>query len=95
MPPVATIGRTSREVPFVPTAEVAVSFDHHVGEEEHGLRDAQPERLRGLEADYEFEFGRLLDRQIARVCTLQDAIDVTCRLAELFRQIGTVGNEAA
>jgi hypothetical protein len=38
---------------------------------------------------------RLLNRQIARVCTLQDAIDVPCCLAELFRQISTIGDEAA
>jgi hypothetical protein len=36
-----------------------------------------------------------LNWQIAGVSALQDAIDVPCCLAELFRQIGTIGNEAA
>jgi hypothetical protein len=41
------------------------------------------------------ELGRLLDRQIARVRALQDAINVPCCLAELFRQIGAIDDEAA
>ena len=71
------------------------SFDHRIGEQQHGLRDAQPECFRGLEVDHEFEFGRPLNRQIARVRALQDAIDVACRLAEPFREIGAIGDEAA
>jgi hypothetical protein len=65
------------------------SFDHLVGEQQHGLRNVQPERLGGLEVDYEFELGRLLNRQIARVGTFQNAIDVPRCLAKLFRQIST------
>ena len=75
--------------------QIVPSFDHLVGEQQHGLRDAQPKCLRGLDVDHELELGRLLNRQIARVGALQDAIDVACRLAELFRQIGAIGDEAA
>ena len=66
------------------------SFDHLVGEQQHGLRDAQPERLRGLDVDHELELGRLLNWQIAGVSALKDAIDVPCCLAELFGEICTV-----
>jgi hypothetical protein len=75
--------------------QIVLLFDHLVNERQHGLRDAQPERLRGLDVDHELELGRLLNWQIAGVSALQDAIDVPCCLAELFRQIGTIGNEAA
>jgi hypothetical protein len=43
-------------------------LDHLVGEQQHGVRDAQPERPRGLDLDHELKLSRLLNRQIARVC---------------------------
>src|SRR5262249_601175 len=55
----------------------------------------EAENLGGLQIDYQFELGRPLNRQIAGIRTLQDAIDVPCRLAELFRQISSVSDEAA
>jgi hypothetical protein len=70
-------------------------FDHLVGEQQHRLGNAQAERLRGLDVDRELELGRLLNRQIAGISTLEDAIDVPCRLAELFRQVSSVSYEAA
>ena len=43
--------------------QIVPSFDHLVGEQQHGLRDAQPKCLRGLDVDHELELGRLLNRQ--------------------------------
>jgi hypothetical protein len=40
-------------------------FDHLVGGNEQRLRHGQTERLGGLQVDYQFKFGRLLNRQIA------------------------------
>src|SRR5438046_1156203 len=43
---------------------------------QHFLRDGQPERAGGLQVDDEVELGRLLHRQIGRLGSLQDLVDV-------------------
>ena len=64
-PPIATKLRTSREVRFVPTPEVAASFDYVVGDCEHFIWNDKAKRPGGLAVDDEIKFGWLLDRQIA------------------------------
>ena len=41
-------------------------LDHFVGEREHGPGNGEAERFGSLEVDYQFELGRLLDREFAR-----------------------------
>jgi hypothetical protein len=55
-------------------------FDHLVGTNEKRWRDGQTDRLRGLEVDYQLEFGGSLDRKVARFFALENPIDI-CRYA--------------
>jgi hypothetical protein len=41
------------------------------------LRDDKAERARGLQIDDQFEFPRLLDREVGRLGTLEDLVDVS------------------
>ena len=41
-------------------------LNHLVRPRQHGPWDGQPERLRGLQVEGQFELGRLLDRQVRR-----------------------------
>ena len=70
----------------------AVSFNHLVGEQHHGLWDRQPKRLRSLEVDDQFVFGRLLYRQVSRLLALEDAGGIERRLDAMppprFRSVG-------
>ena len=54
----------------------AQSFDHSIGTKQHGLRDCKAECLRSFQVDDKLEFGRLLDRQVARLCAIHNALDV-------------------
>jgi hypothetical protein len=45
-----------------------------------GWRNGDPERCGGFQVDRQFEFGWSLDRQVARLGTLEDAIDVAGRV---------------
>src|SRR5262249_13872571 len=77
MQKLSTVGKFHSEPPFT-------SFDHLVGEADQWQWHREPEGLGNLEVDDEGVFVRPLDRQIARFCTLEDAINVACRLLELL-----------
>jgi hypothetical protein len=47
-------------------------LDNLFGAHQHRLRHSEAERLGSLEVDDQLEFGRLLDRQIGRLGTLED-----------------------
>jgi hypothetical protein len=51
--------------------------------------------LGGLEIDCEIKLDRLLYRQVGRFGTLQDTIDIRCRVLELIRKIATIRKETA
>jgi hypothetical protein len=79
LPPKADVHLRSCYVAFVPTTEVARSFDHLVGAAEQRKRNGQPERLSGLEVDDQLDFRGLLDRHIGGALALEDAMDVAGR----------------
>src|SRR5215510_8739739 len=73
----------------------AASFDHLVGEREHLRRQSKAERLRGLQVEKEFEFGRQLDRQVAGFCPLQNAIDIGSGLSGWLYVVDPIASKAA
>src|SRR5258708_40293154 len=50
-------------------------FDHLVGALQQRCRHFDAKRLCGLQIDHQFELGRLLDRQVARLRTLENLVD--------------------
>jgi hypothetical protein len=51
------------------------SLDHLVGKGKQRRWKREVERFRRLEIEHQLEFGRLLNRQIAGFCALEDLID--------------------
>src|SRR6516164_3172842 len=51
-------------------------FDHLVGAKQERLWDGEADRLRCLEVQDHLELGRKLHREIGRLCTAQNAIDI-------------------
>jgi hypothetical protein len=52
---------------------MSASLDQHGGKCEHGRRNRQAKRLRGLEVDSEIELGRHKHRQFRRLFSLENA----------------------
>src|SRR5262245_846721 len=71
------------------------SFDDLVGTREHARWHFDAERLGSLEVDHQLVVGWLLDRKIARLLTLEDAVDVAGRVPVYVDRIGPVGDQAA
>jgi len=61
-----------------------------VGASEDRRGNCQPKRLRGLEIDDQFEFGRLHDRQIGRLGAVEDFAGVKAQLAKHVLEVRTV-----
>src|SRR5262249_30629188 len=51
------------------------SFDYLVGEREYFIWKCEAERFSSLQIDDEIEFGRLLNRDVARFCAIQNLIN--------------------
>jgi hypothetical protein len=65
------------------TGQQETSFDHLVGALLHEKRHLQPKRLGRLKVDNQFVLGRRLNRQLARLLALEDAINVARRAPEV------------
>jgi hypothetical protein len=64
------------------------------GAAEDRSRDRQAELASGLEVDDKTEPDRLLDRQVAGLGPLEDAVDIVCGAAKVVCHIGPIGHQA-
>ena len=71
------------------------SFDHLVGALLENPRHVETECLGGFEVDHQLEPDRGLDRKLARLRTLEDAIGVNGSAPKIIGCIDTVGDQAA
>ena len=72
-----------------------ILLDDLVGEQEDRSWDGQAELAGGLQVDDEVELDRLLDRQVAGLGALQDAVDIVGGAGKVVRHIGSVRYQAA
>src|SRR5262249_23029194 len=70
-------------------------LDDLVGGHLHDQRHREAECLRRFEIDDEFDLGRLHHGKLGRLLTLEDAIDIEGRLAELGVYFRSIREEAA
>ena len=89
------ISRISEPTPERPGDCRATSFDDLVGAGEHARRHFEAERFRSLEVDDQLILTRRLHRQIDRLLTFKDAVDVACRAPMLVEEIGPIGDQTA
>src|SRR6185369_3557826 len=75
--------------------EARLPVDHARGAEHKGLRKRDTDGAGGAGVQHELEFGRLLDRQVARPFTLEDATGVFGHRRQLGRHRGRVRSEPA
>src|SRR5712671_2802973 len=74
---------------------LAHSFDHLVSAREQGWRHFEAERLGGLEIDYQLEFGRQIDRKLARFRPFEDFVHIGGRTAVRIRDARAVTDQSA
>src|SRR5438552_3358144 len=73
---------------------VADSFDDLVGQGKERGRDREPERLRGLEIDHEFERTWLLDGKLTGWCSAKNTADKICGSTTQGAVVGAVPQQA-
>jgi hypothetical protein len=70
-------------------------FDHFGSLDEERVGHREAKRFRGLEVDHQLVFSRRLHRQVCRLLTLEDAIDVAGGAPEFIEIVRPVGDQAA
>ena len=101
LPPIAGIRLIPNNRRLVPKAAVSnrsktvFLLNDLVGCHLHNQRHCEAERLRRFEIDDEFELGRPHHGKLGRLLTLEDAIDIEGRLAELVVYVHSIREEAA
>ena len=73
----------------------SLSLDHLVGAGEQRGRHGEAERPRGRKIDDQLELGRLHNRQVGRVGTLENAADVDAELPIPLGRARSVAHQAA
>src|SRR5262245_55022284 len=68
----------------------AGSFDYLVSDGKHFVGNLNPKCFGGFEIDDEIEFGRLLDRQIAGLSTLQNFVHICRGTAKQIRGVCSI-----
>src|SRR5689334_9242200 len=63
--------------------QTAALFDHPFGGEQQPWRNFQTQCSGGLAIDVERKFGGALNREFAWLGSLENAVNISCRLAEL------------
>src|SRR5215470_1058087 len=74
---------------------IAWLLDHLVRSEENRVRNRHADLLRGLQIDHQLELRRLLYRQIGRLRTFEDFIDIIDYPPVHVRNVRPVGHESA
>ncbi len=77
------------------TAAIAASFDHLIGANEHCRWHNDAKRLCGLQIDHQLELGRLFDRQVGRLRTLENLVDENGGPTKYIWIIRSVGQKEA
>ena len=80
----------TRHVCFVPKADIRKSLDDLVSSQEERLRDSETESFGSLEVDDELKLGRVLHRQVGRLCAAQYAVDILRALLKLIYRIKAI-----
>src|SRR5262245_42202804 len=72
---------------------VGNSLDHLVGDGEQRRWNRDAKHPRGLGVDDQLELRRLHDRQVRRLCALEDAADIAADLASRVVRVASVAHQ--
>jgi len=69
-------------------------FDHLIGAAEQSCWHFEPKRLGGLQIDHQLELDWGLDRELARLLSLEDTININGRTPVLIDDVWTIRDQA-
>ena len=93
LPSKADMRGATRDVRFVPIADIGGSLDHLIGALLEVKRNVESERLGGREIDDQLEFGRQLNRKIAWLLAFEYARNIDTGTAISIRDSGTITHQ--